>query len=88
MPAQPALDRLNRDIDDLVDLKIQSGEGALVYPGRLRAWLTLIAGQVSTAFVPPTPAMVQVADGYIDDAAAGVSRLQSDVAAANEVLKH
>ena len=71
-----------------MDLKIQSGEGALVYPGRLRAWLTPIAGQVSMAFVPPTPAMVQVADGYIDDAGAGVSRLQSDVAAANKVLNH
>lgn len=86
--AQPALDQLNRDIDDLVDLKIQSGEGALVYPGRLRSWLTSIAGQVSMAFVPPTPAMVQVADGYIDDAGAGVSRLQTDVAAANRVLNH
>jgi photosystem II stability/assembly factor-like uncharacterized protein len=84
--AQPALDRLNRDVDDLVDLKIQSGEGALVYPGRLRSWLTSIAGQVSQAFVPPTPAMVQVADGYIHDADAGVSRLESDVAAANKVL--
>ena len=72
----------------MVDLKIQSSEGALVYPPRLRAWLTLIAGQVSTAFVAPTPAMVQVADGYIADAAAGVPRLQSDVAAANAVLKH
>src|SRR5581483_3628170 len=48
--AQPALDHLNRDIDALVDLKIQSGEGALVYPGRLRAWLTSIAGQVRMAF--------------------------------------
>ncbi|MGB6877560.1 MAG: hypothetical protein WBD87_16165, partial [Candidatus Acidiferrales bacterium] len=86
--AQTALDHLNSDIDNLVDLKIQSGEGALVYPGRLRAWLTSIAGQVSMAFVPPTPAMVQVADGYIDDAGAGVSRLQSDVAVANKVLNH
>ena len=86
--ARSALDQLNQDIDDLVDLKIQSGEGALVYPGRLRAWLTSIAGQVSMAFVPPTPAMVQVADGYVNDAGAGVSRLQSDVAAANKLLNH
>ncbi|MHB8813410.1 MAG: glycosyl hydrolase [Steroidobacteraceae bacterium] len=86
--AQPALDRLNRDIDDLVDLKIQSSEGALVYPPRLRAWLTSIAGQVSMALVPPTPTMVEVANGYINDAAAGASRLQSDVAAANQVLSH
>ena len=40
------------------------------------------------AFVPPTPAMVLVADGYINDAGSGVSRLQSDVAAANKVLNH
>ncbi|MGH9736928.1 MAG: VPS10 domain-containing protein [Candidatus Acidiferrales bacterium] len=86
--AQSAIDRLNTDIDSLVDLKIQSGEGALVYPPRLRAWLSAIEGQVSMAFVPPTPAMVQVADGYVDDAGAGVSRLQSDVAAANKVLNH
>jgi photosystem II stability/assembly factor-like uncharacterized protein len=86
--AQPALGRLNRDMDALVDLKIQSSEGALVYPGRLRSWLTSIADQVSTALVPPTPAMVEVADGYINDAATGVSRLQSDVAAANKVMNH
>ncbi|MGH8169317.1 MAG: glycosyl hydrolase [Steroidobacteraceae bacterium] len=86
--AQPAIDRLSHDIDDRVDLKIQSGEGALVYPGRLRAWLTSIAGQVSMAFVPPTPAMMEVANGYINDAAAGVARLQSDVAAANRVASH
>lgn len=85
---QSAIDRLNHDIDDLVDLKIQSGEGALVYPGRLRAWLTSIASQVSTGLVPPTPAMVQVADGYINDAGAGASRLQSDVTAANKLLIH
>ncbi len=86
--AQSTLDRLNGDIDELVDLKIQSSEGALVYPPRLRSWLSSITDQVSMAFVPPTPAMVQVADGYIRDAAAGVSRLQSDVAAAKKVLRH
>ncbi|HEV2388519.1 MAG TPA: hypothetical protein VGS20_14835, partial [Candidatus Acidoferrales bacterium] len=86
--AQPALDSLNRDIEDLVDLRIQSSRGDLVYPPRLRAWLASIADQVGMAFAPPTPAMVQVADGYINDAAAGVSRLQSDVAAANNVLNH
>ena len=86
--AQPALDKLSHDIDGLVDLKIQSGEGALVYPGRLRSWLTSIASQIELALVPPTPAMVKVADGYIQDAEAGVSRLKSDVTAANQVLSH
>ncbi|HEV2214838.1 MAG TPA: hypothetical protein VGR64_06075, partial [Terracidiphilus sp.] len=85
--AQPALDSLNRDIDNLVDLRIQSGEGALVYPPRLRSWLSAISSQISTALVPPTPAMVQVANGYINDTDAGVARLKSDVAAANKLLK-
>jgi photosystem II stability/assembly factor-like uncharacterized protein len=86
--AQAVLSRLSRDIDGVVDLEIQSSEGALVYPPRLREWLTLIAGQVSTAFVAPTPAMAEVAAGYIADAAAAVPRLQSDVAVADRALKH
>ena len=86
--AGPALQQLRHDIDGLVDLRIQSSEGALVYPGRLRSWLTSIATQVSTAFVAPTPSMVEVADGYIQNAAAGVARLHSDVAAARKVMNH
>ena len=86
--AQQALAGLDRDIDGLVDLRIQSEEGALVYPPRLRAWLTSIASQVDTAFVAPTPAMQQVAAMYIDQAHTGVARLKSDVASAKAVLKH
>jgi hypothetical protein len=81
-----ALDNLNRDIDNLVDLRIQSSEGALVYPPRLRAWLSAITGQVDMAFVLPTPAMVQVANGYISEAGAGVARLQADIVAARGVV--
>ncbi|HVX38116.1 MAG TPA: hypothetical protein VHB25_00990 [Gemmatimonadaceae bacterium] len=81
-----ALDKLNHDIDDLVDLKIQSGEGALVYPPRLRSWLSAITGQVDMAFVPPTPAMLQVANGYVVEAGAGVARLKADLAATRKPL--
>ncbi|HEU4990066.1 MAG TPA: glycosyl hydrolase [Gemmatimonadaceae bacterium] len=83
---QAALDKLNRDIDDLVDLKIQSGEGALVYPGRLRSWLSAIAGQVEMAYVAPTRSMTQVANGYIKDAGAGVGRLKADIAATRSIV--
>ena len=86
--AKPALARLNHDINNLVNLKIHSDEGALVYPPRLRSWLTSISAQISMALVPPTPAMVKVADGYVQDANAGALRLQSDVAAADKVLHH
>jgi hypothetical protein len=84
--SRAALDKLNRDIDNLVDLRIQSSEGALVYPGRLRSWLSAITGQVGMAFVAPTPAMVQVANGYVRDAGAGVTRLETDMVAARGVV--
>lgn len=77
-----ALDALNRDIDGVVDFKIRSSEGGLVYPPRLRSWLSFITNQVSMAMAAPTPAMVQVADGYIADANAAVARLKADIAAA------
>ncbi|HEY7789121.1 MAG TPA: hypothetical protein VIC33_01290, partial [Vicinamibacterales bacterium] len=85
--AQPALEALDHDIDGLVDLKIQSGEGALVYPPRLRAWLSAIEGQVSLAFVAPTPAMVEVANDYIGQAQSGVQQLNTDIAHARAVTK-
>ena len=84
--SRATLDKLNHDIDDLVDLRIQSGEGALVYPPRLRSWLSAITGQIEMALVAPTPAMVLVANGYISDAAAGVARLQADLAGARAVV--
>ncbi|HEX8723813.1 MAG TPA: hypothetical protein VF737_00330 [Gemmatimonadaceae bacterium] len=84
--AQTALRNLNRDIDDLVDLRIQSGEGALVYPPRLRSWLSAITNQVEQAYVAPTPAMVQVGNGYIKDAATGVARLRTDIAATHSIV--
>jgi hypothetical protein len=69
-----------------VDLKIQSGEGALVYPPRLRAWLTSIASDMSLSFWPPTQSQTRVAKMYIEQAHAGASRLQSDIASAKSVL--
>jgi hypothetical protein len=83
--ATEPLKRLNHDIGQLVDLKIQSGEGALVYPPRLRAWLTSIASDISLSFAPPTQSQKQVAKMYIKQAHAGVSRLQSDIASAKGV---
>jgi len=85
--AQTALAALNHDIDDLVDLKIQSGEGALVYPPRLRSWLSAIESRVSLAFVAPTPAMREVAMKRISEEQAGVARLDTDIAKAKAVMK-
>ena len=86
--AQKALADLNRDIDAVIDFKIQSSRGFDVFPPRLRSWLSAIYTRVDYAYVQPTPEMTQVANGYIDDEHRGVARLQADVARASAVLKH
>ncbi|MDE2054014.1 MAG: hypothetical protein KGI62_04945, partial [Xanthomonadaceae bacterium] len=86
--ANKAVATLDHDIDSMVNLKIQSGEGALVYAPQLRAWLSAISNQVDFAFVQPTPSMVEVANGYITESETAVKRLQSDTTAAKAVLKH
>ncbi|TAN03413.1 MAG: glycosyl hydrolase [Rhodanobacteraceae bacterium] len=86
--ANQAVATLDRDIDGVVNLKIQSDEGGLVYAPQLRAWLSAISDQVSFAFVRPTPSMVEVANDYIAESGKAVQRLQSDTAAAKAVLKH
>ena len=85
--AQKALAGLNHDIDDLVDLRIQSDEGSLVYAGRLRAWLSWLASQVSASFLPPTPAMLSAANTYIGQEHEGVIRLRADAKRAHQVLR-
>ncbi|HEY1891062.1 MAG TPA: hypothetical protein VGG63_11685 [Steroidobacteraceae bacterium] len=84
--AGKALATLSHDIDDLIDLRIQSDEGSLVYAGRLRAWLSWLASQVSTSLLPPTPAMLSAANTYIAEEHAGVARLHADTKRADEVL--
>jgi photosystem II stability/assembly factor-like uncharacterized protein len=86
--AQKTLADLNRDIDAVIDFKIQSSRGFDVFPPRLRSWLSAIYTRVDYAYVQPTPEMTQVANGYIDDEHKGVARLQGDLARAGALLKH
>ena len=84
--AQKALASLNHDIDHLIDLRIQSDEGSLVYAGQLRAWLSWLASEVSASFLPPTPAMVSAASTYITQEHEGVARLHADAKSADQVM--
>ena len=83
--AQKALAALNHDIDGLVDLRIQSDEGSLVYAGMLRAWLSWLTDEVSASLLPPTPAMEKTANTYIGQERDGVARLSADTKLADEV---
>jgi photosystem II stability/assembly factor-like uncharacterized protein len=84
--ARKALASLNHDIGDLIELRIQSDEGSLVYAGKLRAWLSWLANQVSSSFLPPTPAMQSAANTYIAQEHEGVERLHADAKRADTVL--
>ena len=78
--AKQAVTTLNRDIDQFVNLQIQSGEGGLVYPPRLRSWLSYISNALGEQFVAPTPAMIKVKDMFVGGANAAVKTLDADVA--------
>ncbi|MEO8746760.1 MAG: hypothetical protein ABI379_03765, partial [Rhodanobacter sp.] len=80
--AKAALAALNHDIDQFVNLQIQSGEGGLVYPPRLRAWLSYISNALGEQFVQPTPAMVKVKDLFVGQTNQAVTQLNADVARA------
>ncbi|MGH9474901.1 MAG: VPS10 domain-containing protein [Terriglobales bacterium] len=80
--AQITYTSLSQQIDGLVNLRIQSSEGGLMFRAGLHAWLTNIGKQVDQQFRAPTPGMVQVADMYIRQAAEGVARLQATLAKA------
>src|SRR6185437_9439362 len=71
--AQKVLADLDRDIDAVIDFRIQSSRGFDVFPPRLRSWLSAIYTRVDFAYVQPTPEMTQVANGYIDDEHRGVA---------------
>ncbi|MGH9487979.1 MAG: WD40/YVTN/BNR-like repeat-containing protein [Terriglobales bacterium] len=75
---------LSNGIDSLVNLRIQSSEGGLMFRARLHAWLTNIGKQVDQQFEAPTPGMVQVADMYIREATEGVARLHAALAKAGQ----
>ncbi|MGA9851800.1 MAG: glycosyl hydrolase [Gammaproteobacteria bacterium] len=81
-----ALAALDRDIGDLVQLKMQSAEGSLVYEPKLRSHLAYLAADVSLAFVPTTPAQRQVFTRLSDQAKNGEVRLQTDIREANRLL--
>lgn len=86
--ASKVISDLSRDIDNVVNLNIQSSEGAIVIPPRLRAWLTNLANDISLSFMAPTHAQTQVAASFISQANTAIARLKADVNAANAALEH
>ena len=85
--AGSVLAALDRDIGDLVQLKIQSDEGDLVYEPKLRSYLAYLANDIGLAFVPVTPAQREVFTLLSEQAQNGEARLHADIAEAAGLLK-
>ncbi|MDE2023834.1 MAG: glycosyl hydrolase [Gammaproteobacteria bacterium] len=84
--AGDTLAALDRDIGDLVQLKMQSDEGSLVYEPKLRSHLAYLANDIGLAFTPVTPAQQQVFTVMSNQAAQGEARLRADLSQANALL--
>jgi photosystem II stability/assembly factor-like uncharacterized protein len=77
-----AVAALNRAIDDVVQLKIQSSEGSLVFPTKLRSHLAYLAADLALSYTRPTSAEYAVYNKLAAQAAAGEKRLDAALAGA------
>ncbi|MDE2460902.1 MAG: glycosyl hydrolase [Gammaproteobacteria bacterium] len=84
--AKAALAALDRDIGDLVQLKIQSSEGDIVYEPKLRSHLALLANDIEINFTPLRQVSQQGFAILSAQASAGEARLQADIQEANRLL--
>lgn len=80
-----ALDALNADIADDVQLDIKSSEGALLHETKLRDHLAFLAADVEMAYDRPTAAQYAVYDELAAQAATAQTRLDAAIAAAQAV---
>ncbi|HKV98004.1 MAG TPA: glycosyl hydrolase, partial [Gammaproteobacteria bacterium] len=85
--ARTALAALDRDIADLVQLKIKSSEGDLVYEPKLRSHLALLANDIEINYMPLTQVQEQGFAILSGRAHAGEARLQQDIHQVEELLK-
>jgi photosystem II stability/assembly factor-like uncharacterized protein len=80
--AQMALDALNAQLDNDVELDIRSSEGILLHEAKLKSRLAFIAADVDLAYARPTTAEYAVADMLEAQAKTAEQALQAAVAQA------
>lgn len=85
--AGAALESLNREIGDLVQLEIKSSEGSLLHPTKLRSHLAYLAADVDLAYEKPTAAEYAVFDRLDAQAKAGEAKLKAAIAAAAGAMR-
>ena len=80
--SSPAARELDQTIASLVQLKIQSSEGSLLYPTKLRSHLAYLAADIALAYRRPTAAQFAVFQHLQAQQQAGVQKLDAAIAAA------
>ncbi len=82
--ASPALAALNRAIANVVQLKIKSSEGSLVFETKLRSHLAYLAADLDLSYTRPTSAEYAVYQHLAAKAAAGERQLDAALAGASQ----
>ncbi|HXW76868.1 MAG TPA: hypothetical protein VEJ20_05595, partial [Candidatus Eremiobacteraceae bacterium] len=83
--AQSALDALNAQLDDDVQLDMHSSEGSVLHEAKLRSRLAYIASDIDLAYVRPTAAEYAVAGALEAQTNSAMLALQAAVAQAQAV---
>jgi photosystem II stability/assembly factor-like uncharacterized protein len=84
--AGAALSGLNSAISNVVELRIQSSEGSVIYETRLRSHLAYLAADVDLAYQRPVAAEYSVFDHLNQEAETGGQKLDDAIAAANKLF--
>jgi photosystem II stability/assembly factor-like uncharacterized protein len=82
---RPALDALDHEIGELVELRIQSSEGTLLHEARLRSRLAYLGGDIGQAYRKPTAAEYAVYQDLHRKASEGEERLEADLVKAEKL---
>ncbi|HEX4066404.1 MAG TPA: hypothetical protein VHZ09_10305 [Acidobacteriaceae bacterium] len=82
-----ALDALNREIDDLVQMKVRSSEGDVLHQAKLHGFLAYLIADVEVAYVRPNAAQYAVFHDLDDQTKAAEQKLELLIAEAEKVTK-
>jgi photosystem II stability/assembly factor-like uncharacterized protein len=83
--AASALAALNRDIDSVAQMAMQSSEGSLLYETKLRDHLAYLAADIDLSYDQPTAAQEAVFRQLDEQAKEGEQKLEADISEANRV---
>jgi photosystem II stability/assembly factor-like uncharacterized protein len=78
--AAPSIDALDSEIAQLVELRIQSDEGDVLFPLKLRSQLASLASDVDLAYARPAPSQYAVFNQLQGEANAGEQRIAAILA--------